>query len=122
MNLRKYIFAVALITSGSLNGAQLTAAENAATDPETKAAPAAGDAQLAIAGRALYARHCLHCHGVNMLAAGSVADLRQFPHDDKGRFIQFVKAGKNSGMPAWSDVLKDGEIDALWAYVKTGGK
>jgi mono/diheme cytochrome c family protein len=28
--------------------------------------------------------------------------------------------GKNS-MPPWRDVLKPDEIEAIWAYVRTGG-
>jgi len=70
----------------------------------------------------LYARHCSHCHGFNM-AAGSVADnLRQFPHEDKARFIHSVIEGKNGRMPPWGDLLSREDIDDLWAYVKTGGK
>ena len=48
-------------------------------------------------------------------------DLRKFPHDDHARFVNSVTHGKNT-MPAWGDILKPEEIDALWAYVLTGGK
>jgi mono/diheme cytochrome c family protein len=51
----------------------------------------------------------------------AVYDLRQFPHEQKGRFIQSVARGKNDRMPAWGDVLGQDDLEGLWAYVKTGG-
>jgi mono/diheme cytochrome c family protein len=81
-----------------------------------------GDAQLVAEGRALYAHHCSHCHGFNMVNPGTVSyDLRQFPHDQKSRFVSSVTNGKNGRMPQWGDVLSREEIDKLWAYVETGG-
>ncbi|HUN51244.1 MAG TPA: cytochrome c [Candidatus Sulfotelmatobacter sp.] len=79
--------------------------------------------QLVIKGKQLYSENCLHCHGLNMVTPGTAAfDLRQFPHDDKARFVNSVTHGKNNRMPAWGDILKPEDIDALWAYVLTGGK
>ena len=48
-------------------------------------------------------------------------DLRKFPQDDRARFVESVMHGKNT-MPAWGDILTPDEIEALWAYVRTGGK
>jgi len=48
-------------------------------------------------------------------------DLRKFPPDDKARFVNSVLHGKNA-MPAWGDILKPDEIEAIWAYVLTGGQ
>jgi mono/diheme cytochrome c family protein len=48
-------------------------------------------------------------------------DLRTFPHDQHSRFVNSVTKGKNS-MPAWGDLLKPVEIEALWAYVVAGEK
>ena len=88
------------------------AAEGSASDP----------AQVA-RGKALYGTNCLHCHGINMVTPGTVAfDLREFPHDDKARFVNSVTHGKNNRMPPWGDILKPEDIDNLWAYVLTGGK
>jgi mono/diheme cytochrome c family protein len=94
-----------------------------AENPErTAAAPDTSDADMAAKGKALYAHHCSHCHGFNMVNAGTIAfDLRQFPHDDKARFVRSVTEGKNGRMPQWGDLLKPEEIDQIWAYVKTGG-
>jgi mono/diheme cytochrome c family protein len=80
------------------------------------------DAQMVAKGKALYARHCLHCHGFNMVTGSVANDLRQFPHDDKTRFVHSVTEGKNGRMPPWGDLLSREDIDDLWAYVKTGGK
>ncbi len=80
-------------------------------------------AALASKGKQIYATNCLHCHGLNMVTPGTVAfDLRQFPHDDHARFVNSVTNGKNNRMPAWGDLLKSDDIEALWAYVLTGGK
>jgi mono/diheme cytochrome c family protein len=80
------------------------------------------DQEIAAKGKALYMHHCSHCHGFNMVNAGTIAfDLRQFPHNDKARFVRSVTEGKNSRMPQWGDLLKPQEIDEIWAYVLTGG-
>jgi mono/diheme cytochrome c family protein len=86
------------------------------------AASEQSEAEMAEKGRALYAHHCSHCHGFNMVNSGSIAyDLRQFPHNDKPRFVRSVTEGKNGRMPQWGDLLKSEEIDEIWAYVLTGG-
>ena len=48
-------------------------------------------------------------------------DLRKFPPDEKTRFVNAVVHGKKA-MPAWGDILKPDEIEAIWAYVSTGGQ
>jgi mono/diheme cytochrome c family protein len=100
-----------------------------AAQPRTgQAAPPAGDARTlsrsAIdGGRALYARHCSHCHGFNMVNPGNVSfDLRQFPRGEKARFADSVANGKNGRMPPWKSVLSPQDIEELWAYVRSGGK
>jgi mono/diheme cytochrome c family protein len=86
------------------------------------AVPAQSEAEMIAQGKSLYAHHCSHCHGFNMVNAGTIAfDLRQFPHDDRARFVRSVTEGKNGRMPQWGDLLKPEEIEEIWAYVKTGG-
>jgi mono/diheme cytochrome c family protein len=73
-------------------------------------------------GKSLYVSHCLRCHGRNMVTPGTVFyDLRQFPDNDKPRFIESVIKGKKT-MPAWGEKLTPQQIDDLWAYVLTRGK
>ena len=83
---------------------------------------AAPSPELAAQGKTLYRQFCANCHGVNMVNPGTSSfDLRKFPHEDRARFVNSVMHGKNT-MPAWGDLLQPDEIEALWAYVRTGGK
>ena len=92
------------------------------------AMPATAQQQAAISDQALigpgkttYAQKCSHCHGPNMVTAGTVApDLRAFP-DDNARFTTTVKHGKNN-MPPWKDILSDQEITEVWAFVSSRRK
>jgi cytochrome c55X len=87
----------------------------------TAAAPV--NADLIERGKQLYAHDCSHCHGFNMVNPGTISyDLRQFPHNDKGRFLNSVTNGKNGRMPPWAGSLSPEEIEQIWAYVLTGGK
>jgi len=90
---------------------------------ETARAPGSEtEIEMVAKGKQLYAHHCSHCHGFNMVNPGTVAyDLRQFPHNDQARFVHSVTQGKNGRMPQWGDLLKPEEIDEIWAFVKTGG-
>ena len=89
-----------------------------AADDKPDAAPSP---ELAAQGKTLYRQLCSNCHGVNMVNAGTSSfDLRKFPQDDKTRFVNSVMHGKNA-MPAWGDLVKPEEIEAIWAYVLTGG-
>src|SRR5258708_21427534 len=70
-------------------------------------------------GKVAFAQKCSHCHGPNMVNAGTIApDLRKFP-DDKERFFTTVKLGKNNKMPPWGDLLNDDELASLWAYMSS---
>lgn len=71
-------------------------------------------------GSEMYARHCAACHGPRMADPEGASDLRKFPRDQRERFVTSVSKGKNA-MPPWGDLLKPDEIEALWAYVATGG-
>ena len=72
-------------------------------------------------GSALYSQHCSPCHGPRMADPEGAFDLRKFPPDQHGRFVNSVTNGKNS-MPPWGGLFKRDEIDALWAYVSQGEK
>ena len=72
-------------------------------------------------GAEIYARNCSPCHGARMLDPQGAADLKKFPRGERERFINSVTRGKNQ-MPPWGDLLKPEEVEALWAYVVTGGK
>ena len=80
-------------------------------------------AEQIAAGREQFHRICSHCHGLNMVNAGTtVYDLRKFPLDQPERFVNSVTNGKGS-MPSFKGALTDEQISVLWAYVGTrGGK
>ena len=104
--------------------APTSAADNQpnAGQPDAGQPDAGPSPELASQGKALYGQLCRNCHGVNMVNAGTSSfDLRKFPRDDWARFVNSVMNGKNS-MPAWGDMLKPDEIEAIWSYVRTGGK
>ena len=85
---------------------------------------AGGDAPVgdAAKGKVAYQQLCAQCHGPNMVNPGTSSfDLRKFPADKFDRFEKSVTEGKGD-MPAWGDMLVPGELEALWAYVRTGGK
>jgi len=71
------------------------------------------------AGAAIFSRNCSPCHGTRMQNPESAFDLREFPPDQRERFVSSVTRGKNQ-MPPWGDLLKPEEIEALWAYVMAG--
>jgi cytochrome c55X len=106
--------------SVALAALALLAGWSAAADtPRASGSPA----EQVESGKALYAQHCSHCHGFGMVNPGNVVpDLREFPSDDKQRFVDTVMHGKNNRMPPWGDILSSAEIDELWTYIQTRGK
>jgi mono/diheme cytochrome c family protein len=92
-------------------------AASAQTTPAPPQPNAGVDQALIDQGKTTFAQKCSHCHGFNMVNAGTIApDLRQFP-DDRERFVTTVKLGKNGRMPPWGDLLNDDQIACLWSYV-----
>jgi mono/diheme cytochrome c family protein len=70
-------------------------------------------------GADIYERNCSPCHGPRMLDPQSAFNLRNFPRDQRERFVTAVTRGKNQ-MPPWGDMLKPDDVEALWAYVLAG--
>jgi len=120
MKMQLCIGLVAAVVAATMPAWRSASAEEAAQTAAVQ--PEQAGRQVVAKGKASYAQHCSHCHGFNMVNPGIVAyDLRQFPHEDKARFVHSVTNGKNGRMPAWGDLLSAADIDELWAYVKTGG-
>ncbi len=71
-------------------------------------------------GAETFATHCVPCHGERM-SNPELFNLRDFPKDQRSRFLNSVSNGKNA-MPPWRGQLQPDEIDALWSYVATGEK
>ena len=71
------------------------------------------------AGAEIYAINCAPCHGARMLDPTGAFNLRNFPHDQRARFVNSVTRGKGQ-MPPWGDFFKPDQLEALWAYVVAG--
>ena len=105
------------MAAATLVAAAVASAQTAA--PATPAGNDGVDQAQVDQGKVTFAQKCSHCHGPNMVSAGTIApDLRRFP-DDKERFFTTVKLGKNGKMPPWGDLLNDDQISALWAFVSS---
>ena len=72
-------------------------------------------------GAEIYSQNCAPCHGPRMKDSQVPVDLRNFPPEEKARFVTSVVKGKNQ-MPPYGNLFKAEEIDALWAYVIAGEK
>ena len=115
---RAAAFAALAIPAMAISLAPPAAAQRAAPAPATIAVANADQGNVD-QGKALFAEHCSHCHGFNMVNPGTITpDLRKFP-DDHQRFVTTVKQGKNNRMPPWGDILNDEDIANLWAYVSS---
>jgi mono/diheme cytochrome c family protein len=69
------------------------------------------------AGESLYNNNCQICHGERLVSTGQTFDLRRLTENDRARFDNSVRNGKNQ-MPPWKGVLTDEEIDQLWQYIR----
>src|SRR6266446_1178699 len=70
-------------------------------------------------GAVIYAQRCSGCHGENLRnqSGGWSFDLRRLRPDEHDRFVDSVTSGKDN-MPSWYGILKDEEIEAIWAYIR----
>jgi mono/diheme cytochrome c family protein len=102
-----------------LAAAAMTASAQTATPAAPPQHDAGADQAQIDLGKVTFAQRCSHCHGFNMVNAGTIApDLRRFP-DDRERFFTTVKLGKNDRMPPWGDLLTEEQIAEIWAYVSS---
>lgn len=81
------------------------------------AGPASAQSPAA-AGERVYSTYCLVCHGDELVSSGQNFDLRRLKPDERARFDNSVRNGKNQ-MPPWKDVLDDQQIDLIWAYIRS---
>jgi mono/diheme cytochrome c family protein len=70
-------------------------------------------------GRALYAHHCLRCHGVGAVASGVYPDLRLASREVHARWDDVVLGGTRAadGMASFADVLSPADSQAIHAWV-----
>jgi mono/diheme cytochrome c family protein len=82
------------------------------------AAQDASDQAKITAGETVYNTYCSTCHGDDLVNTGQTFDLRRLQADERPRFENSVRNGKNQ-MPPWKGVLSDQQIDQLWHYIRT---
>jgi quinohemoprotein ethanol dehydrogenase len=70
-------------------------------------------------GRALYADHCLRCHGLGAISSGLYPDLRHSAREVHARWNDIVLGGTRAGngMASFADVLSQEDALAIHAYV-----
>jgi mono/diheme cytochrome c family protein len=78
---------------------------------------AAPDQDKIDSGETVYNTRCAVCHGDELVNGGQTFDLRRLKADERPRFDNSVRNGKNQ-MPPWKGVLSDDEIDQLWHYIR----
>jgi mono/diheme cytochrome c family protein len=78
---------------------------------------AAPDQAKIDAGETVYNTRCAVCHGDDLVNTGQTFDLRRLKADERPRFDNSVRNGKNQ-MPPWRGVLSDDDIDLLWHYIR----
>jgi len=77
----------------------------------------AQDAAKIEAGEDVYNTNCQICHGEQLVNTGQTFDLRRLRDNERPRFENSVRNGKNQ-MPPWKGKLTDEEIDQLWHYIR----
>jgi PQQ-dependent dehydrogenase (methanol/ethanol family) len=70
-------------------------------------------------GEELYALYCQRCHGVDVISAGGIPDLRRSTAETHGLFEAIVLGGARQalGMPAHGDVLSPEQVRQIQSYV-----
>jgi mono/diheme cytochrome c family protein len=108
-----------LVAAAYLSAAAMTASAQTAAPAAMPQENLSVDQAQIDQGKVTFAQKCSHCHGFNMVNAGTIApDLRRFP-DDRERFFTTVKLGKNGKMPPWGDLLSDDQLASLWSYISS---
>jgi mono/diheme cytochrome c family protein len=77
----------------------------------------AQDAAKIEAGENVFSTNCAVCHGDQLVSTGQTFDLRRLKDNERARFDNSVRNGKNQ-MPPWKGKLTDEEIDQLWHYIR----
>lgn len=99
--------AVARILFMVLLGAAVTAVTTASAQDNAKIE----------AGENVFNTNCAVCHGDQLVSTGQTFDLRRLKDNERARFDNSVRNGKNQ-MPPWKGVLTDEEIDQVWHYIR----
>lgn len=107
-------------------GAKAAAGAGAAATATEGAAPSAAPAGLPSdhPGRVRFNDQCSHCHGQDGYSAVRERDLRRLKSRYDAKWeetaLNTIRNGRvDAGMPTWKDILKEGEIKELMAFLNT---
>jgi len=104
-------------------GLAIALGSSVASPPAAPAADAEPQDQAKIvAGEKVYRSHCSTCHGDDLVNTGQTFDLRRLTKDERPRFDNSVRNGKNNRMPPWKGVLSDEQIDQIWHYIRANAR
>jgi glucose/arabinose dehydrogenase len=100
-----WLSVLAISTSSALLHAQSTSFHNAPASAQQVKNPYAGQAQAAVAGKAIYTHNCGACHGNTGQGAGNVPPLARGNAQtvsDGAIFWYITQGDVNNGMPSWA--------------------
>ena len=84
--------------------------------------PLVGQEEDIVAGRKLFHKHCVECHGSDARGRGHAADLRSpvIQNAPPGVLFWAIQNGNpRKGMPSWSSDLKDQQLWQIITFIKT---
>ena len=77
------------------------------------------------AGKIVFEKNCIGCHGKNGEGLGAMSKLPNFTdakammgRSDKDLFDKITKGGKGTGMPAWGFLISEKDRWNLVAYIR----
>ena len=117
------IASTALLSLTTLQAAVDTKFHNAPASAQAQKNPYEGQAAAAQAGKRLYARNCLSCHGKTGKGTGNVPSLVGGKLDSvtPGEVFWFITRGdKDNGMPSWASLPASQRWQVV-TYVKSMG-
>ena len=121
---KSHVLAAAILLPAALLAADVDPKfHNAPASARSAKNPYAGQEKAAQAGKKLYARNCLSCHGPAGKGAGNVPTLvdRRLDAVTPGEAFWFITRGdKANGMPAWAS-LPAKQRWQIVTYVKSMG-
>lgn len=78
------------------------------------------------AGKTLYEKHCVACHGKAGKGIGTLPNLSDAAYmagrTDAQLLEKITKGGQGSGMPAWEKILSESQRHDVLAYIRTLAK
>jgi quinohemoprotein ethanol dehydrogenase len=107
------------VLAWKLGGGAALPAASPRPEPRVEAPRIDASPELVAQGRALYADHCLRCHGIGAISSGLYPDLRHATREVHASWNDIVLGGTRAGggMASFADVLSRDDATAIHAYI-----